>query len=346
MNGHRRGLPTSPLKTLSRFLFPIAFLFLVLLLGGCGQVVTKPTATVFIPTATPTPTRETPTPTPTATTTPIPATPEPTATPTPEPTPIIHTLQAGDTLIGLARKYGVTVQAIQEANGITDPRGLLVGQQIIIPTDPEARLSAGTPTPAPTPPPARISPLTFSEQAGVLWALGELTLTGGDPIEDVVVQVDLLDQSGQVIASAQTPMLQTMLAPGEPAGFAVRFAPPPGRFASYYSQIVNAMPAHTALAYRDLTIENLLAQQSGDAVFSLSGQIVNTGAAPARNITVSVILYDEAGQVTGVRQVPADPSQLQPGETAFFSAELIPVHLPVADYHLLAEGQRVQLPND
>ena len=346
MNNPRRLSSLRLLKTPSRVSSAALLIILVLLLSGCGQVVTKPTAKVFVPTITPTPTRETPTPTATATSTPVPATPEPTDTPTPEPTPIIHTLQAGDTLIGLARKYGVTVQAIQEANGITDPRGLLVGQQIIIPTDPEARLSAGTPTPEPTPPPAAISPLTFHEQPGVLWALGELMLKAGDPIEDVVVQVDLLDTSGQVIASARAPMLQSMLAPDEPAGFAVRFAPPPGPFASYYSQIVSARSAHTAFTYRDLTIENLLAQQSGESTFSLSGQIVNTGAAPAQNIAVSIILYDEAGRVTGVRRVNADPPHLQPGETAFFSADLIPVRLPVADYHLLAEGQRIQLPND
>jgi len=335
------------LKPLNRNLAVLLFLLLALIISGCGAVVTKPTATVFIPTATPTPTRETPTPTATATATPVPATPEPTDTPTPEPTPIIHTLKSGDTLIGLARKYGVTVQAIQEANGITDPRGLLVGQQIIIPTDPEARLDAGTPTPEPTPPPVTISPLTFREEPDALWALGEITLQAGETaVEDVVVQVDLLDGTGQIIASAQAPMQQYMLAPGEKAGFAVRFQPRPSAFASYYTHIVSARPAHTSFYYRDLSIENLLGQQSGDAIYALSGQVVNTGASPARAIAVSVILYDEAGQVTGVRRVATDPPALQPGETAFFSAELIPVRLPVADYHLLVEGQHVLSPHD
>ena len=334
------------MKHLTHLVFIALFLLLALFVAGCGEVITKPTATIFAPTATPTTTRPSATPTSSPTGTPIPATPEPTHTPTPEPTPIIHTLQAGDTLIGLAREYVVTVQAIQEANGITDPRGLLVGQQIIIPTDPEARLSAGTPTPEPAPPPIDVSPLTFWRQSNALWALGQVFSKNDVSLEDVLVQVDLLDAEGGILASAQTPLQQYMLAPGELAGFDLRFSPPPSSFISYYAHIVSARPAHASFYHRDLTIENVLAQEAGESVYTLSGQVVNTGADPARAIYVSAILYDGDGQVVAVRRMPTDPATLQPGETAFFSAEFIPVRLPVSDYRLLAEGQRILSPND
>lgn len=342
----RRNQRRSSSPILKRQLTILLLIFLPLLATGCGEVITKPAATVLIPTATLTPTRERPTPTATPTPTPIPATPEPTTTPTPEPTPIVHTLQAGDTLIGLARKYGVTVQAIQEANGITDPRGLLVGQQIIIPTDPEARLNAGTSTPEPTPPAVNISPLTFWEQPDALWVLGQITLKGFEAVEDVVVQVDLLDADGQIIASAQTPVQQSMLLPDENAGFGLQFRPHPAPFVSYHSRIVSARAAHVPFYHRDLSIKNVLAQDAGKSVTSLSGEVINRGADTARAVHVSVILYDDAGRVTAVRRVMTDPPELQPGETGFFSAELLPVHLPVADYHLLAEGQRDLSPHD
>ena len=324
----------------------LLLVLLSLLVSGCGRVITKPAATVFIPTSTSTPIRETPTPTATATATPVPATPEPTETPTPEPTPIIHTLQAGDTLIGLAQKYGVTVQAIQEANGITDPRGLLVGQQIIIPTDPEARLSAGTPTPEPDLSPMAVSPLTFWEQKDALWALGQVTLAGDEAVEDVIVQVDLLDDAGDVIASARAPIQQYMLAPGESAGFGLRFIPRPGPFRSYHSRIISARPAHVAFYHRDLSVENVLAQEIGASVYTLTGEVINHSDADAEAVYVSVILYDDAGRVIAVRRVPTDPPALQAGETGIFSAELLPVHLPVATYHLTAEGQRKPTPNE
>lgn len=46
---------------------------------------------------------------------------------------INYTVKAGDTLTAIARKYGVTVQSIVDANGIDDPDQIDVGQGLIIP---------------------------------------------------------------------------------------------------------------------------------------------------------------------------------------------------------------------
>lgn len=79
------------------------------------------------PTALPTPT---PTPAPTASAVDTP-TPEPTATPAPQPQTYI--VQPGDTLNGIAIRFGTTVEAIQEANGLGASDVILVGQVLIIP---------------------------------------------------------------------------------------------------------------------------------------------------------------------------------------------------------------------
>lgn len=53
----------------------------------------------------------------------------------PAPTPgedIVHTVAAGDTLYRIAQQYGVTIQSIVDANAITDPNALEVGQQLLI----------------------------------------------------------------------------------------------------------------------------------------------------------------------------------------------------------------------
>jgi LysM repeat protein len=45
----------------------------------------------------------------------------------------VYTVQAGDTLFSIARRFGVTVQAIVEANNLANPDSLSIGQQLVIP---------------------------------------------------------------------------------------------------------------------------------------------------------------------------------------------------------------------
>jgi LysM repeat protein len=45
----------------------------------------------------------------------------------------VHVVQAGETLSSIASRYGVTVEAILAANGLTDPNYVYVGQRLIIP---------------------------------------------------------------------------------------------------------------------------------------------------------------------------------------------------------------------
>ena len=222
---------------------PFVFALLLLAtLSACGQVVTKPTP--MPPTLTPTVTATAP-PTAQATPTPAPYTPEPTATPTLKPTPVVHTIAAGETLIAIARQYGVSVQAIQEANGITDPRTLRVGQELRIPTDPDAQLGAGTPTPEPTPLPVEISPIYFgAESSGALWGLGEVKNPGAQSLEGVRIGLQLLDDEGQVVAEGEASIALDLLEPDASSPFGVRFEQSPADFANYFVTVLHAYPAH------------------------------------------------------------------------------------------------------
>jgi peptidoglycan/xylan/chitin deacetylase (PgdA/CDA1 family) len=84
-----------------------------------------------IPTATPVP------PTPTSTPTPSP-TPQPTAVPVPTPLPpqvgyTVHTVAAGETLAGIARRYGSLGPAIASLNRFAEDAPLGEGQPLVIP---------------------------------------------------------------------------------------------------------------------------------------------------------------------------------------------------------------------
>ena len=84
----------------------------------------------------------TPTITPTATITPtVTPTPTATATPTvpPTPTPILHTVKSGDTYLGIATDYGISLEALLAANNLKVSDIIQPGQTLIIP--PEAAVA-------------------------------------------------------------------------------------------------------------------------------------------------------------------------------------------------------------
>ena len=58
-----------------------------------------------------------------------------------------YTVQEGDTLYDIGQHFGVSVEALMEANEITDPASLSVGQKLIIPGQEPGRVPEGTASP-------------------------------------------------------------------------------------------------------------------------------------------------------------------------------------------------------
>jgi LysM repeat protein len=48
----------------------------------------------------------------------------------------VYVVKRGDTLFSIAQHFGVTMKAIQDANNISDPNRLSLGQQLVIPPPP------------------------------------------------------------------------------------------------------------------------------------------------------------------------------------------------------------------
>lgn len=94
------------------------------------EVTEPPTSTPASPVETETPTSEVATPTPAVS----PTEPAPTAVPeTPAEGSTTYTVQPGDTLFSLAVRYGTTVDAIVQANGLASASQIYAGQQLTIP---------------------------------------------------------------------------------------------------------------------------------------------------------------------------------------------------------------------
>jgi LysM repeat protein len=94
--------------------------------------VCKAQFTVSASTPTPTPTSAA-TPTPTATLTTSTATPTPTSTVPPSTCRATYVVRSGDTLYGIAMRYGTTYTELARVNGISNPRLIYAGQRLCIP---------------------------------------------------------------------------------------------------------------------------------------------------------------------------------------------------------------------
>ncbi len=68
-----------------------------------------------------------------------------TTTVTPSPTPVTYVVKPDDTLFGIAIELGVPLDVLMEANGITNPNSLDVGQVLIVPEVEGGPAATGTP---------------------------------------------------------------------------------------------------------------------------------------------------------------------------------------------------------
>lgn len=318
----------------------VLFATLLILLVGCGQLITpSPEATpvVVLPSATPLATVR-----PRATFTPAPATPAPTATPTVTPTPIVYLVASGDTLLAIAGKFDVSAEAIQEANGIIDPRRLQIGQELVIPR-PEAEVEQ-PPTPTPTPPPMVIRGLNFQQAPmGSLWVLGEIYNPDSGPLSEAVVQVSLFDGSGQSLAN-ETAFPQLDVIPARQAvPFAILFSDPPRQFAQYQAVVLAGVPmSPNTRYYLDLTASDLQGQVVGATGYRVTGELLNVGTSDVENLRVVVTAYDDQDRVIAVRQANLPVSVLRSASTTLFEVELTLTGSPVATYSVQAQGLRLE----
>lgn len=64
--------------------------------------------------------------------TPTPGTPPPSTSTADRPS--VYVVQPGDNLSDIADELGVTLRALQKANGIDDPNSIFAGQELVVPT--------------------------------------------------------------------------------------------------------------------------------------------------------------------------------------------------------------------
>lgn len=317
------------------------------LLAGCDAVLTPPP--IAGPTPGPTAARglATPTISPQIYLTPIP--PTPTFTPSPTPTPVIHVVASGDTLLGIALDYGVTVDALVRANVLDASAFLRIGQTLIIPLEldeasvddamlvPEGNVLLPTPTPMPV---TTSGVSLYRTPVGGVWVMGEVLNTTGGAITNLQIEAVLTASDGTPLATARALAAADILQPEARAPFSVLFRNPPNGATDVEVRLLRAEEISPITAgFLPLSVSGAEGGISGPQ-YRVRGTLTNENSQAVGRVVVVVTIYKVNGDVVGYRQLLLDAEvQLSSGAERPFELLLTPQGVePPSSFSVIAWG--------
>src|SRR3990170_928566 len=311
---------------------PLALLLAVALTTGCtpsAQPAVQGTATLA------------PYRTPGVTASPVYSTPSSSATPTPVPTPTprTHTVQKGETMLGIALSYGVQLEVLLAANPGVDPRLLSIGQALIVPAPETSAQEALPPTAMPSPLVVGAVSCYTTASAG-RWCLARVANPLQDALEGISLEFILIDGSGTPLATVTSDALLSLLPPGATVALAAFFAQPPPHAAGATALVRTAFSSPSAVErYLTLQVERSTEDPSPDGeVWRVAGSAIlqETVEGRAARVSVLAIGWDVEGNPVGVRKTEGEVA-LEVGSALRFDLTVYSLGGPIAEVTLLAE---------
>ena len=260
-------------------------------------------------------------PTPSRTPSPLPPAATVALTPIPTATPFTHTIAKGDTMLGIAIRYGVTLEQLQVANPGVDPGFLVIGNALVIPIEGQSSSEIPNPTPLPVP---WSAPRCYPSGDEGLWCFILVTNDQPNPIENISAWISLYDAEGDPVGGQAAVAPLNLLPSGESLPLMAFFAPPLSGELLPQGQLLTALVVEGGVArYLNAEAQIINVDIAEDGVLaSVQGQVmVPQGSIPSY-VWLVLTAYDEAGEVAGVRkfdlgtpcgipQTPAASSTLQ-----------------------------------
>lgn len=220
----------------------------------------------------------------------------------PTPTPSVYVVEAGDTMGGIALKFGVSLDDLAAANPEVSPNSMSIGTELRIPGLPANPSGAATPSPVPAP----VEQLACYPTADRgLWCFVLVRNDTTDLLENLSAQVSLGSPDGSPLASGTAVSALNILPPGEALPLAVFFPPPVTGGVIPSARLLTGVRLQPGDArYLPAAFQNTLVEVSAAGLSAqASGRVrLADGAQAANTVWIAGVAYDRSGRVVGVRR--------------------------------------------
>ncbi len=265
----------------------------------------------------------------------------PTAPPLgPTATPWVHIIQSGDTMLGIAARYGVDYEDLLIANPGIDPRLLSIGTEILIPGSGGEPITALLPTP--TPLPLNLTDVRcYRTPSESMWCLTEVRNSSSGAVEGVSVLISLIDPQGELLVNQQVYGPLNLLSEDRAIPLAAYFSDPPSDpffpIAQLLSAVLVADPSKRYLPV-EVTETKRESMQNGMR-WDVQGEAVISGEESVQGAQLSLLLigFGDDGEMVGYRKwTPKAP--VAPRDVVAFNFNVFSLGPPIARVELLSEA--------
>jgi LysM repeat protein len=261
-----------------------------------------------------------------------------TAAPTSTPTPFTYTIAKDDTMLGIALKFGVSLEELQAANPTANPRMLSVGQQLVIPLGGATPQVFTTPTALPV---TVAQPTCYPVAGDGAWCFALVQNTLARSVENLTAQLQLFDSAGEVVAEgiATTPL--NVLQSGEALPFMYFFSGGIPNQVIPQIELLSALPVEkNDPRYLNAWLDDLQTEIAANGLTArVNGQLgLPKKSEPASQIWLVAVAYDAQGNVVGVRRQDQG-LPLAAGSSRDFAIEVYSLAQPISRVDIQVEAR-------
>jgi LysM repeat protein len=223
-------------------------------------------------------------------------------TPAPTPTPFTHTVIKGETMLGIAFQYGISLGDLQAANPAVDSHFLSVGTQLVIPINGEIPETLPTTTPVPV---EWQQPDCYRTGDGGAWCILTVRNQLETDVENISAWIGLFTPEGIIITNQVAYSALNILRAGDTMPLMSYFsAPLPEGFEAQGEILSGLAVAGDDTRYLDLDANVKRVDISTDGMqVVVTGEVVLLGdTQQPSQLWALIVAYDSDGNIVGARK--------------------------------------------